>query len=29
MKPITLRGVVKNYDWGRQDADSLVYKYSG
>lgn len=29
MNPIRLKGVVKNYDWGRQDADSLVYKYSG
>jgi hypothetical protein len=28
MKPILVNGVVKAYDWGREDPDSLVYKYS-
>ena len=28
-KPIKITGVVKNYDWGRQDADSIVFQYSG
>lgn len=28
-KPIKITPVVKNYDWGRSDEQSLVFQYSG